>query len=138
MATAPWRCSQCGTINEPVANSCRTCGKWPSLFDLEDNLVDDASAVDVMEEYDEHELLREEYQPDVPEAVTVEIEAFEPPVPQSEPAGELQPTRRRGFDAPPTDPVLGEGEDTRPRWISWIIPLAVVVYFVISFFVNNR
>ena len=43
MATGPWRCSQCGTINEPVANSCRTCGRWPSLFDLQDDVVDEAS-----------------------------------------------------------------------------------------------
>ena len=35
VADAPWRCSQCGTVNEPVANACRTCGRWPSLFDLE-------------------------------------------------------------------------------------------------------
>ena len=45
MAESPWRCSQCGTINEPVANSCRTCGRWPSLFDLQDSVVED-------EEYD--------------------------------------------------------------------------------------
>ena len=47
MATAPWRCSQCGTINEPVANSCRTCGKWPSLFDLEDSAVEGSAPEDV-------------------------------------------------------------------------------------------
>ena len=41
MAESPWRCSQCGTINEPVANSCRTCGRWPSLFDLQDSVVED-------------------------------------------------------------------------------------------------
>ena len=41
MPDAPWRCSQCGTVNEPVANSCRTCGKWPSLFDLQDSVVED-------------------------------------------------------------------------------------------------
>ena len=40
VADAPWRCSQCGTVNEPVANACRTCGRWPSLFDLEQSSVD--------------------------------------------------------------------------------------------------
>ena len=40
MADAPWRCSQCGTVNAPSANSCRTCGRWPSLFELESGAVD--------------------------------------------------------------------------------------------------
>ena len=40
MADAPWRCSQCGTVNEPVANACRTCGRWPSLFDLEQSTIE--------------------------------------------------------------------------------------------------
>ena len=40
MADAPWRCSECGTVNEPVANACRTCGRWPSLFDLDQSKVD--------------------------------------------------------------------------------------------------
>ena len=40
MADAPWRCSQCGTVNEPVANACRTCGRWPSLFELEGSTVE--------------------------------------------------------------------------------------------------
>ena len=48
MADAPWRCSQCGTVNEPVANACRTCGRWPSLFDLEQDTIgaDTPAAVD--------------------------------------------------------------------------------------------
>ena len=44
MPDGPWRCSECGTVNEPVANSCRTCGRWPSLFDLESSQVDQAAA----------------------------------------------------------------------------------------------
>ncbi len=43
MAEGAWRCSQCGTVNEPVANACRTCGRWPSLFELEGTLVDTPS-----------------------------------------------------------------------------------------------
>jgi hypothetical protein len=135
MATAPWRCSQCGTINEPVANSCRTCGKWPSLFDLEDSVVDDDSAFEQEAEpaaYAEPEPA-EAYE--APEPATVEVETFEPPEPVTAP-GE-QPPRRR-FEPPPTDPVMGEGESSTPRWVSWIIPLAVVAYFVISTILNNR
>lgn len=40
MADAPWRCSQCGTVNAPSANACRTCGRWPSLFDLQSGAVE--------------------------------------------------------------------------------------------------
>ncbi len=132
MATAPWRCSQCGTINEPVANSCRTCGKWPSLFDLEDSVLEDVE----VEGLPESEPVAT-YEPpaapeqtrDAPEPVTVEVETFE----EAEP-----PERRRRFEPPPTDPVLGEGEGQRPKWVSWLVPVAFLAYFVISFFVNNR
>ena len=134
MATAPWRCSQCGTINEPVANSCRTCGKWPSLFDLEDSVVDEDAAFDAPEPeaYVEPGATQTV---DAPEPVTVEVETFEPPAPDGLPA---EPAPKRGrFDPPPTDPV-GDGGSNTPRWVSWLIPLAVVAYFVISTILNNR
>ena len=35
MTNTPWKCSYCGTDNQPDARSCRQCGKWPSLFDLQ-------------------------------------------------------------------------------------------------------
>ena len=130
MADAPWRCSQCGTINEPVANSCRTCGKWPSLFDLEDNTIEDVDF-----EQPEFEPEPEPVQTyDAPEPVTVEVETFEEPVTEPEPA-----ERRRGrFGPPTTKPVLEEGEGSRPRWVSWLVPIAVVAYFVISYFFSGR
>jgi hypothetical protein len=28
-------------VNEPVANACRTCGRWPSLFDLEESQLEE-------------------------------------------------------------------------------------------------
>jgi hypothetical protein len=132
MATAPWRCSQCGTINEPVANSCRTCGKWPSLFDLEDNVLEDVE----VEGLPEPEPVST-YEPppppmqthEAPEPVTVEIETFE----EAEP-----PERRRRFEPPPTDPVFEEGEESRPKWVSWLIPIAFLAYFAISLIFNNR
>jgi hypothetical protein len=137
MATAPWRCSQCGTINEPVANSCRTCGKWPSLFDLEDSVVGEDEVFEPTGEIDSAYADYAEPAPvqtyDAPEPVTVEVEPFEAP----EPADPTAPPRRR-FEPPPTDPVMGEGESARPRWVSWIIPVAVVVYFVIQFFFSGR
>jgi hypothetical protein len=132
MATAPWRCSQCGTINEPVANSCRTCGKWPSLFDLEDNVVeDDAEYVSVGESAPAPAPVPEPvHTHEAPEPMTVDVEPFEP-----EPA---QRPRRR-FEPPPTEPVFEEGEAERgPRWVSWLVPLAFVAYLLISILFSNR
>jgi hypothetical protein len=135
MSTSPWRCSQCGTINEPVANSCRTCGKWPSLFDLEDSALED-DEVDGPSEPEPVSVYEPPPAPvqthEAPEPVTVEVETFgeeEPP----------PPARRRMFDPPTTDPVSGEGAgESRPKWVSWIVPAALLVYFAISFFFNDR
>src|SRR5262245_33626642 len=133
MATAPWRCSQCGTVNEPVANSCRNCGTWPSLFDLEDSAVEDDEELEGFAEPEQVSTFEpppaaQESVP-APEPVIVEVETFE----ESEP-----PARRRRFEPPPTDPVLGEAEGKRPRWVNWIIPIGLLVYFVLSFALSNR
>jgi hypothetical protein len=120
MPDAPWRCSQCGTVNEPVANSCRTCGKWPSLFDLQDSVVEDV----------EHDLSQrsvaepEAYVPELFEPGTVQQpETFEPEPfePDVDTAAEAEPEGSR-----------------RPRWASAIVPLALLVYFAISFFFSDR
>jgi hypothetical protein len=63
MAKTPWRCSQCGTVNEPGARACVSCGKWPSLFDLQDNVVEDA-----------------ELEPEIARGEVFEPETFEPEV----------------------------------------------------------
>ena len=133
MAERPWRCSQCGTINEPVANSCRTCGKWPSLFDLEDNAVEDTRFEDDTFEDDAFEPLPEPLPVqtyEAPEPLTVEVETFEEP----------EPVARRGrFEPPPTQPVFEEGEaEGRSRWVSWLVPLAFVAYLVISYVFSSR
>ncbi len=124
MADSPWRCSQCGTINEPVANSCRTCGRWPSLFDLQDSVVED----------DELELPQRDpgepqaYVPDVFEPETMQTETFEP-----EPFESFEP------EVGNTPEAEDEPEGSRRRkWTSAIVPLALLVYFAISFFVNDR
>jgi hypothetical protein len=78
MAKTPWRCSQCGTVNEPVATSCRVCGRWPSLFDIQDSAVGG-----VAEEGEEPDYELEEYEPDLTD---VGDEAWSEPPP---------PTRRR-------------------------------------------
>jgi hypothetical protein len=136
MAEHPWRCSQCGTINEPVANSCRTCGRWPSLFDLEDNVVDETSfesqAGDVaVEEYD----VQAYEAPEPPEPVTVEVQPYEPEPVEAPPV----PAPQRRFGGAPTKPVFEEGEaEGRGRWISWLVPIAFVVYFALSYFFSGR
>jgi predicted ATP-dependent serine protease len=77
MAPKPWRCSQCGTINEPSARACRECGKWPSLFDLQDPV--------------------EDVQPEVARDEVFEAETFEPEVFQPEMAEpEEEEAERRG------------------------------------------
>ena len=121
MAQGPWRCSQCGTINEPVANSCRTCGKWPSLFDLEDNVVDEAEYA---------ELSEAEPQPvTFDEPTTVEAPVFEPPPPAVPIPQHMEPEQ----EPVPYEEIGDEAEQSpKRRWTSAIIPIAVLVYFVIS------
>jgi hypothetical protein len=131
MASGPWRCSQCGTVNEPVANSCRTCGKWPSLFDLEDSVLEDADveAHPDAEPVPTYDVPVSEQTSEAPEPVTVEVDTFEPAEPSSP---------RRRFEPPPTEPVLDEGETgRRPKWVSWLVPLGIVAYFVISAILNR-
>jgi hypothetical protein len=131
MADHPWRCSQCGTINEPVANSCRTCGKWPSLFDLEDNVVDEAELEPIEREAVETYEAPPEFEPQrAPEPEPIAVQTFEEPA-YEEPETASEPRKR--FGAPKTDPVFEEGEASRPRWVSWLIPAAFVVYILISY-----
>ena len=111
MADAPWRCSECGTVNEPVANACRTCGRWPSLFDLQESVVDEGKL-------------------DAPAELRLprtEVEAFEPETfEDAESAAELEP-----------EPVP-EGARRRRLLTSVIVPLAFVVYLVISIVFGDR
>jgi DNA polymerase III subunit alpha len=65
-----WRCSQCGAINEPGSRACQACGKWPSLFDLQDNVVDEVSAPVVAE--------RPAFEPETVEPEPFETKTFEP------------------------------------------------------------
>ena len=114
MADAPWRCSECGTVNEPVANACRTCGRWPSLFDLQESLVDDVDEPEFTSE------LQPTYVPKVEPAV----EEFEPET----------------MEAPPTfETAEAETRTARRRRNigRFIVPLAVVIYLVITTIVNR-
>jgi len=132
MADAPWRCSQCGTINEPVANSCRTCGKWPSLFDIQDSVVDDVAREDAREPapssptYDDAPFEPDVVEPDVVEPDALEPEAFdaEPyePGPAADPYELERPDR--------------EQEPAEPRRRQWLGRLAVPIVFALIVLVN--
>jgi hypothetical protein len=122
MPDAPWRCSECGTVNEPVANSCRTCGRWPSLFDLQDSLVEDerederAPAPAASVPVDTTVL-----EPDVFEPETFEQESFEPEPLELEDDEETGTERSRGR-----------------RLASFIVPIAFAIYIVISVVFGDR
>lgn len=132
MADAPWRCTQCGTVNEPNANACRSCGRWPSLFDLERSAIDQPAEV-VEEQYRHDAPLPEEL-----EELAVPVEA---PGPRSAEA-ELDHSGipEKPEPAPkwpgPEDP-LDRPTEGWPRLASWIVPIAFLVYVVISI-ISNR
>ena len=120
MPDAPWRCSQCGTVNEPVANACRTCGRWPSLFELEGSTIDGdeppAAADDAFE------------------APTVEVEEVEP---------EVLDTDVEEVELPPEFEEPDE-DDEAPRKPGWrrfarlAVPIAVALYILVSALVRNN
>jgi hypothetical protein len=118
VADAPWRCSQCGTVNEPVANACRTCGRWPSLFDLEESKVE--PGVGVAEE-------------DPFAAQTVEVEELEPEVFDGETPVEMPPELEPGDEEPEYAPP-------KPAWqrlARLIVPIGIVLYILISSIANR-
>ena len=120
MADAPWRCSQCGTVNEPVANACRTCGRWPSLFELEGSTLESEPQVSAPPEL---------YEPDVIETDYAEPEVYEAPEPAM-PYGDAA-------DGGATD---DEVEPPKPLWqrlASLIVPIGVVLYILISALANR-
>ena len=118
MADAPWRCSQCGTVNEPVANACRTCGRWPSLFELEGSTIEaDTPVRPAAPAEDEFA------------AETVDVEQFEPELPEPEEADE--------GELPPEFEPADEDEEGRrkSRWqvlARMIVPIGVVIYILIT------
>ena len=121
MADAPWRCSQCGTINEPVANSCRTCGRWPSLFDLEASTLDEPADVG-----------EPAFEPTAYEPEPVDMRGEMPVEPA--PVGPLPEIE---------DEEDEEGDEPeRPTWqrilTRAIVPIAFVVYLLISLFFNDQ
>lgn len=113
-AKTAWRCSQCGAVNEPGSRACAQCGKWPSLFDLQ-NSVEDAEIYELGDEQFETQT----YDPESYAPETFEPEPFEP----------------GPFEQEPFEPE-SEDEPEQARWKSIlsgvIVPLALLLYFLIS------
>jgi predicted ATP-dependent serine protease len=119
MADAPWRCSQCGTVNEPVANACRTCGRWPSLFELEGSTIDSEP---------QEQAPPELYDPEVVETEYAEPEIFEVGEPM-----DVEKVDESEYE----DEELEEPKPLWQRLTRLIIPIGVVLYIVVSALVNN-
>ncbi len=129
MPKSPWRCSQCGTVNEPVANSCRTCGRWPSLFDLQESAVDEGDAFEP-EEFgvDVGQVDPEQFEPE-----QFEPERFEP-----EPFDDGGTTEAVGGSVgQPPETVHRPGRGAR-QLLRLIIPVGVLLYFLISSYFSNH
>jgi hypothetical protein len=122
VADAPWRCSECGTVNEPVANACRTCGRWPSLFDLEDSKLEDLEP-------------RNERAEPLPATLAPFAQAAPEPVVADEPGSVETEAVEETEDAD----VESSSEGSRPwrRFVRLAVPIAVVLYIAISSVANR-
>jgi hypothetical protein len=138
MADAPWRCSQCGTVNEPVANSCRTCGKWPSLFDLQDSLVEDADGAGARTRepapvapspVEDAPLDPDAFQPDVLEPETFEPETFEAEPFDDEPG--VEPYELESEDEP--------ADSRRRTWLGrFLVPIIFALIVLVNVLFGDR
>jgi hypothetical protein len=121
MADAPWQCLQCGTVNEPSANSCRSCGRWPSLFDLERGAV---AATTVEETWSRRPVEVDELHPEI--SVMQEYE--------------IEPVAQEAVSAEPSFEPAEEPEQGRRGKLlrSLIVPIAFAVYLIISIVLGDR
>lgn len=126
MADAPWRCSQCGTVNEPNANACRSCGRWPSLFELEGSTLEGEPATVETTYRDDASL------PEVSAAPDVAVE----PAEQVETAEEGTRPRHEKWPGP-EDPMKRAGQGWPGRLASLLVPILIVLYIVISALVDR-
>jgi hypothetical protein len=113
-------------VNEPVANACRTCGRWPSLFELEGSTLE--------AEQEDTRAPAEVWETETLEPETFEPEQVEPEVYD---AGEpIDVDVDTGANAELED----EPARPKPLWqrlSSLIIPIGIVLYIIVSAIVNN-
>lgn len=130
MADAPWQCTQCGTINEPVANACRSCGRWPSLFDLERGALPTETAAEEGTWAARRRVEVDELHPEISVEPVADYEAM-----SAEPVVTQPVTTEPVFDA--------DGEEAEPSsrgrlFRSLIVPIAFAVYILISYLFGDR
>jgi len=131
-----WRCSQCGTVNEPGARACRGCGKWPSLFDLQ-NAVEDAPAG---AQKPEPEIFDpEDFDPETLDPELLEPEVFDPRSFDAETAATEAPeTVEPGAFEDEAEDEAAERRKQLRRWaISAIWVIGIVIWFVANTFGNR-
>jgi hypothetical protein len=125
MADAAWRCSHCGTVNAPAANACRTCGHWPSLFDLESSTVESSAA----ESPSAPAPAREEPEVYQPETVDGEPPAPPEPVTVEDPEAELP----HELEA---DETMGRKQGWQ-RFVRLVVPIGVAIYVLVNVLANR-
>ena len=126
MAKTAWRCSQCGTVNEPGARACRECGKWPSLFDLQDSAVEDEGLDTQTATFGR----RPASDPEVFDPEVVDPRTFEPDV--SEP-NVLEPDV---FETEPDEPEERQGRF--PRWVVTAVWMIGILVWIVANALGDR
>jgi hypothetical protein len=112
-------------VNEPVANACRTCGRWPSLFELEGSAID----TEIVPPRDD----------DPYAAQTVEVDQLEPEVFEVDTGDTADVPASLPPEFEPEE-AAEELEEPKPLWqrlASFIVPIGVVLYIVISALVDR-
>ncbi len=129
-AQTAWQCSQCGTINEPGARTCSGCGKWPSLFDLQ-NTVDDAPVAPEDAQALEPELFDPEtFDPETFDPETFETDTFEP-----QPYETGVPQQPEAFEPEEEEDEEADRRSRLRRWaISAIWVIGIIVWFIANTF----
>ncbi len=100
-----------------MANACRTCGRWPSLFEIEGSTIESDAPVVADDPY---------------EARTVDIEDLEPEVFDSDVEEVELPPELESDDE--------VGRPSKPAWQRFarlIVPIGVVLYILISAIANR-
>jgi len=126
MPEAPWRCTQCGTVNAPSANACRACGHWPSLFDLQDNLVlDGTEGEDVVDDLApddvEAHVHAHVYEPETAAELDDDVAVLWPEEEPAEPVESPVPRRRSGL-----------------RIARLIVPIGVLLYVLLQSYFSGH
>jgi hypothetical protein len=134
-------------VNAPSANACRTCGRWPSLFDLQSGAVDNGvtpeqAPTETQTPTPEDWSLPDDVEPvdESPEQASTrrDLVAGEPnEAERSEAAATAGNEKRASWPGPePSIPSMPSGRRMR-RLTRLALPIVLVVYFVIRAVTNH-